>query len=93
MHLMKAMASFREVVGRKSHPEVSLRELTKSSTVVVPDQYVRLDQESVSPSDASFPTIPTINMKSLGTGEAIDYDELMKLHSACKEWGLFKVFV
>uniref|UniRef100_A0A2N9E7N2 Fe2OG dioxygenase domain-containing protein n=1 Tax=Fagus sylvatica TaxID=28930 RepID=A0A2N9E7N2_FAGSY len=57
----------------------------------VPQKYIRPDQEPPAFSDGNpLPNVPTIDMKKLVLGEAIDL-ELEKLHSTCKEWGLFQL--
>ena len=71
----------------------SVIELTKEPMTAVPQKYIRPDQEPPAFSDGNpLPNVPTIDMKKLVLGEAIDL-ELEKLHSTCKEWGLFQVLV
>ncbi|GMH05183.1 hypothetical protein Nepgr_007023 [Nepenthes gracilis] len=78
-------------VDNNSVPTLSLRELIKQQPMAsIPEQYVRVDQE---PSlavdlDAASLSIPVIDAQRLTVGEDRD-SELEKLHSACKEWGLF----
>uniref|UniRef100_A0A2N9I0A7 Fe2OG dioxygenase domain-containing protein n=1 Tax=Fagus sylvatica TaxID=28930 RepID=A0A2N9I0A7_FAGSY len=69
----------------------SVIELTKEPMTAVPQKYIRPDQERPAFSDGNpLPNVPTIDMKKLVLGEAIDL-ELEKLHSTCKEWGLFQL--
>lgn len=77
----------------------SLQELVKEPILTIPQHYVRLDDQQ-QPDPNSLPNYgngtrplpamitPTIDMAKLVSG--VD-DELEKLHSTCKEWGLFQV--
>ena len=59
----------------------------------VPQIFLLEDQERpVLRENAALPDIPTIDMKRLIMSETTDF-ELDKLHSACKEWGFFQVFL
>ncbi|KAA8515004.1 hypothetical protein F0562_018209 [Nyssa sinensis] len=70
---------------------LSIQELAKAPILAIPQRYVQEDQEpSILASGTSLPTIPFIDMKCLIPGEAKDY-ELEKLHSTCKEWGIFQL--
>lgn len=73
---------------------ISVLELTKKPLVDVPKQYVRTDRMPVATfsdnANYSFPTIPTIDMGNLLLSETADI-ELEKLHSTCKDWGIFQV--
>ncbi|KAL3522612.1 hypothetical protein ACH5RR_015446 [Cinchona calisaya] len=70
---------------------ISLQELIKEPLLAVPHRYIQLVQEStfVSPSNP-MPAIPVIDMESLTLAKPMDF-ELQKLHSTCKEWGVFQV--
>ncbi|XP_041024769.1 protein SRG1-like [Juglans microcarpa x Juglans regia] len=80
---------------------MSVKEIAKalmSTAAVVPQSYICRDQEpDLGLSDCSTNTlaavIPTIDMEKLVFGEPTDcYDlELQKLHSSCKDWGLFQI--
>lgn len=75
-------------------PILSVQELAKEPMVAVPQPFILDDQDL--PLDlskrASLPTIPTIDIKHLMMSETTDF-ELENLHSTCKEWGIFQVFL
>ncbi|KAF2305374.1 hypothetical protein GH714_004388 [Hevea brasiliensis] len=71
-------------------PVVSVQELIKQPFVSVPQSYVQSDQGIFKPADC-FPSVPTIDLKLLFSEETAEL-ELEKLHSTCKEWGLFQSF-
>ncbi|XP_059623128.1 oxoglutarate-dependent flavonoid 7-O-demethylase 1-like [Cornus florida] len=82
------MASSKPVTSRSS---LSIQELVKEPMLAIPKHYVQVDQEpSILLEGTSLPTIPVINMQHLIMEEA-KYYELEKLHSACKEWGIFQL--
>ncbi|GMY37810.1 protein srg1 [Fagus crenata] len=70
----------------------SVIEHTKEPMIAVPQKYIRPYQEPPAFSDGNpfSSTVPTIDMKQLVLEEDIDL-ELEKLHSTCKEWGLFQL--
>ncbi|XVF25552.1 hypothetical protein REPUB_Repub13aG0221900 [Reevesia pubescens] len=74
---------------------ISLQELVKEPIITIPENYVRSDQQQQQPpsvpysSDHALPVIPTIDLTQLVSGE--DDVELQKLHSTCKEWGIFQL--
>ncbi|KAF2305376.1 hypothetical protein GH714_004416 [Hevea brasiliensis] len=70
-------------------PVVSVQELIKQPFVSVPQSYVQSDQGIFKPADC-FPSVPTIDLKLLLSEETAEL-ELEKLHSTCKEWGLFQL--
>ncbi|KAF2305373.1 hypothetical protein GH714_004374 [Hevea brasiliensis] len=70
-------------------PAVSVQELIKQPFVSVPQSYVQSDQGIFKPADC-FPSVPTIDLKLLLSEETAAL-ELEKLHSTCKEWGLFQL--
>ncbi|KAL7243339.1 hypothetical protein ACSBR1_015688 [Camellia fascicularis] len=71
---------------------LTIQELAKEPMLVIPERYVRLDNEPCSnlSEDATSQTIPTVDMQQLLMGEATDF-QLDKLHSICKEWGIFQL--
>ena len=75
-------------------PILSVQELAKEPMTAVPQPFILDDPEL--PLDlskrASLPTIPTIDMKHLIMSETTDF-ELENLHSTCREWGAFQVFL
>ncbi|PON84997.1 Oxoglutarate/iron-dependent dioxygenase [Trema orientale] len=81
-------------ISHDDHSLMSVQELTKKPLVCVPQQYVRTDREPAATfsnkADHSFPTIPTIDMNNLLLSETADF-ELEKLHSTCKDWGIFQL--
>ena len=72
---------------------LSIQELAKQPMATVPQIFLLEDQERpLLLENASLPDIPTIDMKRLIMSVTTDF-ELDKLHSACKEWGFFQVFL
>ncbi|KAF5943964.1 hypothetical protein HYC85_018041 [Camellia sinensis] len=72
---------------------LSIQELAKQPMLGIPERYVRLDNEpsSILSEDAtSLQMIPIVDMQQLLMDEATDF-KLEKLHSACKEWGIFQL--
>ncbi|KAE8647732.1 codeine O-demethylase [Cucumis sativus] len=71
---------------------ISVKELVEKSTkITIPQNFIRLDQEASTTSDPStFPTPPIIDMSRLLSPQ-YSRSELLKLHSACIEWGLFQL--
>ncbi|KAI8000756.1 Codeine O-demethylase [Camellia lanceoleosa] len=71
---------------------LTIQELAKEPMLVIPERYVRLDNQpcSILSEDATFQTIPTVDMQQLLMGESTDF-QLDKLHSICKEWGIFQL--
>ncbi|OWM73029.1 hypothetical protein CDL15_Pgr001143 [Punica granatum] len=68
-----------------------VQDLAKDKLGVVPERYVRTDQDPVIiPDSASLPQVPVIDLQKLSSGDSID-SELQRLHHACKEWGFFQV--
>ncbi|KAF5943998.1 hypothetical protein HYC85_018075 [Camellia sinensis] len=70
----------------------TIQELAKEPMLVIPELYVHLDNEPcpILSEDATSQTIPTVDMQQLLMGEATDF-QLDKLHSICKEWGIFQL--
>ncbi|KDP21179.1 hypothetical protein JCGZ_21650 [Jatropha curcas] len=65
---------------------ISVQELIKKPILSVPQNYVQSDQQSFD--SASFPiSLPIIDLKLLLSTDS----ELEKLHSTCKEWGIFQL--
>ncbi|PIN22598.1 Iron/ascorbate family oxidoreductase [Handroanthus impetiginosus] len=66
----------------------SIQEMVKNSINEIPTQYL-VDQESV---DKNSPpvAIPVLDMKSLLSEEGETF-QLEKLHSVCKDWGIFQL--
>ncbi|OWM73025.1 protein SRG1-like isoform X2 [Punica granatum] len=74
-----------------SLPVPWVQDLAKDKLGVVPERYVRTDQDPVIiPDSASLPQVPVINLQKLSSGDSID-SELQRLHHACKEWGFFQL--
>ncbi|KAK2993899.1 hypothetical protein RJ640_012773 [Escallonia rubra] len=69
----------------------SVQELAKEPMFVVPQRFVQENQEpSITLDATSSPAIPVVDMQHLTMGEAKD-TELERLHSICKEWGIFQL--
>ncbi|KAL2484234.1 Protein SRG1 [Forsythia ovata] len=71
--------------------ELSIQELTKNSINEIPRRYLVNQETSISLEDNSFAVIPTIDMQNLLSSGASKVFELEKLHSTCKEWGIFQL--
>ncbi|KAH7837633.1 hypothetical protein Vadar_016080 [Vaccinium darrowii] len=70
---------------------LSVQELAKEAMLLIPQHYVCPEEDLSIPSDgSSLPTIPTIDLDQLVSGETT-YLELEKLHFVCKEWGIFQL--
>lgn len=70
---------------------MSVQELAKNTNTTIPQSYILENQDPLTKKNPPFfPIPPTIDMKQLTSLEASN-SELQKLHSACKEWGLFQV--
>ncbi|XP_026458442.1 codeine O-demethylase-like [Papaver somniferum] len=73
----------------------NFQELAKQSLIEVPARYVRTDQDlliNVSGAYVTDHAIPVIDLQNLPSPEPITRDlELERLHSACKEWGFFRM--
>ncbi|KAK9284064.1 hypothetical protein L1049_012324 [Liquidambar formosana] len=69
----------------------SVKELAVQWPETLPRRYIRddLDYSTTTPSDPSS-HVPLIDMAKLANPESQE-DELHKLHSACKDWGVFQI--
>ncbi|XP_062174885.1 oxoglutarate-dependent flavonoid 7-O-demethylase 1-like [Alnus glutinosa] len=74
-----------------SLPVPSVQELAIQGLQTVPASYVRDDTDIIitTPSDPSL-RIPLIDMTKLVNPDS-QQQEIQRLHSACKEWGLFQI--
>ncbi|KAK9283679.1 hypothetical protein L1049_011929 [Liquidambar formosana] len=74
-----------------SLPVPSVKELAVQRLETVPPQYIRddVDNTVTTPSNPSGP-VPLIDMAKLANPESQEA-ELQKLHSACKDSGLFQI--
>ncbi|GLT54550.1 hypothetical protein SLA2020_277420 [Shorea laevis] len=74
-----------------SLPVPSVQELAIQGLQTVPPRYVRDDTDIIitAPSDPSL-RIPLIDMTKLVNPDSHE-QEIQRLHSACKEWGLFQI--
>ena len=88
------MESQAEVNFGKSIIVPSVQELTKEPIFHIPARYVRDDQEDplIVSYDPSLPSVPVIDLERLDV-EAYMNSELDSLHSACKDWGFFQVWI
>ncbi|MCL7042526.1 hypothetical protein MKW94_018739 [Papaver nudicaule] len=75
----------------------NVQELAKQLLADIPDRYIRTDQERLTYlSGVSMidQTVPVIDLQKLLSPEPITGEsELERLHSACKEWGFFQVYI
>ncbi|EEF42743.1 Flavonol synthase/flavanone 3-hydroxylase, putative [Ricinus communis] len=73
------------------HSVLSLQELIKKPMVEIPPRYVFRSDDEETLNCHSFSTIiPTFDFKLLLSKETSDL-EIEKLHSICKEWGIFQL--
>ena len=89
------MASKQNNVFGSSHSILGVMDMAKEHINKVPSNYIRPEKEpAIIPSDeiTSFPKIPVVDLQTLVSGEAKDF-ELDKLYSTCKDWGFFQVFL
>ncbi|KAK2993900.1 hypothetical protein RJ640_012774 [Escallonia rubra] len=73
-----------------SHRNVQV--LAKEPTFALPQHYIQANQEPTVLLDGTncLPGIPVVDMGHLIMGEAKKF-ELERLHSICKEWGVFQL--
>ncbi|KAJ9174412.1 hypothetical protein P3X46_013058 [Hevea brasiliensis] len=71
-----------------SLPVPSVQELVSQQLHTVPLRYIRDEIISSSSHDDHSPSVPLIDMAKLFHHDS-QASELQKLHSACKDWGLF----
>ncbi|XVE90589.1 hypothetical protein DITRI_Ditri20bG0090000 [Diplodiscus trichospermus] len=72
---------------------ISVQELVKlGPTMTIPQQFVRSNQEpsSLPFTSTPLPATPTIDLSRFVSGDDRNL-ELQKLHSTCKDWGLFQL--
>ncbi|KAL6991343.1 hypothetical protein U1Q18_009458 [Sarracenia purpurea var. burkii] len=75
-----------------SLPVPIVQELAKEPLKVVPNKYVRPDQDHPIVFDTVYlPQIPIIDLQKLLFGDDHLNSELQKLHHACKDWGFFQL--
>lgn len=88
------MASAESMIFESAPFIPTVQELAKQPMATVPKPFLLDDQELPVdlPNSTSMATIPTIDLKHLTMSETTDF-ELEKLHSSCKEWGIFQVFI
>ncbi|KAK2993897.1 hypothetical protein RJ640_012771 [Escallonia rubra] len=83
------------MVSFKPPPSYGIvQELAKEPIPTIPQQYVQENQEPAMPTDgdgtSSLPTMPVVDLNRLILRETKD-SELERLHSVCKEWGMFQL--
>ena len=71
-----------------SLPVPSVQELVKQRLEIVSKRYIRDDIVAIDHPSGSSIVVPLIDMSKLLNNHD---SELQKLHSACKDWGLFQV--
>lgn len=69
-----------------------VQELVKEKLASVPSRYVRHDHDHDHLISSRDHEIPIIDLHKLFDSEFMD-SELLKLHTACKEWGFFQVYI
>ncbi|KAI4298199.1 hypothetical protein L6164_031787 [Bauhinia variegata] len=87
------MASYHLLENHESFDSLlCVQQLMKNPLASIPQRYIRLDDQDppITQNETLSPEIPTIDMKQLVSGEAMEL-ELEKLHLACKDWGFFQL--
>ncbi|XP_054803747.1 codeine O-demethylase-like [Prosopis cineraria] len=69
---------------------LSVQELVKNPLLSLPKRYIREDHCQLSETLTDAAPIPILDMNHLLSGENTE-TELQKLHSACRDWGIFQV--
>nr|GMD04427.1 protein SRG1-like [Ipomoea batatas] len=77
-------------LAMKESSSLSLQELAKVPMFTIPNRYICVNQEPTITPSKSNPSIPTIDLQALLMEETKDLG-LQKLHSACKDWGIFQL--
>ncbi|GAB4827103.1 hypothetical protein Ancab_033989 [Ancistrocladus abbreviatus] len=88
------METPQQVKGSNSFGTLSLQEFVKSPITSIPEPFIQPDHQH--PPFAfdhlgahDIPSAPVIDMQLLTSEDHMRDSELEKLHSTCKEWGLF----
>ncbi|KAH0466308.1 hypothetical protein IEQ34_006411 [Dendrobium chrysotoxum] len=76
------------VLGR-SLPVPNVQELARSDQI--PERYLKPEVDATSLATIDDDELPVIDLMKLLDPELIDREELLKLGSACKEWGFFQI--
>lgn len=71
----------------------SVQELSKDSSITkIPPRYARPDQDPpIISTHVPLQSVPVIDLQRLVIDRSCTDSELMKLHSACRDWGFFQV--
>ncbi|XP_047156594.1 protein SRG1-like [Vigna umbellata] len=73
-----------------SHSVLGVMEVANKPEMGIPEMYIRPQQPSIRSDEPSLPTIPVFDFKSLLHENSRDA-QLLKLYTACKDWGFFQV--
>ncbi|ESW30867.2 hypothetical protein PHAVU_002G183900 [Phaseolus vulgaris] len=65
-------------------------EVANKPEMGIPEMYIRPQEPSIPSHEATFPTIPVFDLKTLLHENSRDA-ELHQLYTACKDWGFFQV--
>ncbi|KAK3016770.1 hypothetical protein RJ639_006443 [Escallonia herrerae] len=74
-----------------SLPVENVQALASKNPEDIPLRYIRPEVESDEILDDGSLQVPVIDMNNLVMGQVGYYEELAKLHRACKEWGFFQL--
>ncbi|PKU81506.1 S-norcoclaurine synthase 1-like [Dendrobium catenatum] len=72
-----------------SLPVPNVQELSRSDQI--PERYFKPDVDAASMASIDDDELPVIDLMKLLDPELIDREELLRLGSACKEWGFFQI--
>lgn len=69
---------------------LGVMEVANKPEMGIPEMYIRPQQPSIRSDEPSLSTIPVFDFKSLLHENSRDA-QLLKLYTACKDWGFFQV--
>ncbi|KAI0520629.1 hypothetical protein KFK09_008107 [Dendrobium nobile] len=72
-----------------SLPVPNVQELSRSDQI--PERYFKADVDAASMASIDDDELPVIDLMKLLDPELVDREELLRLGSACKEWGFFQL--
>ncbi|KAL0923748.1 hypothetical protein M5K25_007818 [Dendrobium thyrsiflorum] len=73
----------------RSLPVPNVQELARSDQI--PERYLKPEVDAASMASIDDDELPVIDLMKLLDPELIDREELLRLGSACKDWGFFQI--
>lgn len=89
-HAPLIMASTQVSDFGSSDSVLGVMEVANKPEMGIPEMYIRPQQPSIRSDEPSLSTIPVFDFKSLLHENSRDA-QLLKLYTACKDWGFFQV--